>query len=389
MEISFVDTFVINGKTITVESLETGEYAFPLLFNIDKLNRKNFWQIIVDHDTYYYKKYIEDGKVTIFDRTMAVSKNVGRSNMTTPEQQALLEAQSKWNHKLDQGYKVFDPSVINEVKSNIGTTGIDLYRIKPMLAKNYDDAKHRLILPCIMSPKLDGIRSLSAKSGNEILMWSRLGKPFFFLETIRSQLKILFDNFPGLILDGELYKHCDLIFTEDDNKNSGTLEILNFNKLSGITRSKTKKSKYEDLVEYHVFDIVDFNLPYNKRLDKMKEIDSFLSSTFPIGTRKIFIVDTKIGLSESDIAEYHNEVTNKKYEGVILRNSNSLYKSSRVFDLQKYKMMKDAEFLIVDTTVGSGTEDGCIVYVCETNVEPKKRFNVRPTGSIAERRELE
>ena len=75
------------------------------------------------------------------------------------------------------------------------------------------------------------------------------------------------------------------------------------------------------------------------------------------------------------------------YEGVIIRNKKGLYRlATRSEDLQKFKEFEDAEFSIVGFTEGEGNEKGAVIWICET--EEKKKFRVRPKGTVDDRKEL-
>ena len=76
------------------------------------------------------------------------AKNVGRSNETTPQEQAESESQAKWQKKLDKDYAL-SPEEAKEKKF-----------YAPMLAQKYDDRKVGLEYPLYSQPKLDGIRCI-------------------------------------------------------------------------------------------------------------------------------------------------------------------------------------------------------------------------------------
>ena len=72
------------------------------------------------------------------------------------------------------------------------------------------------------------------------------------------------------------------------------------------------------------------------------------------------------------------------YEGMMVRNQNSLYKyKHRSYDLQKVKRFVDDEYEIIGGKDGSGREAGLIVYKCIT--PSGLEFDVRPRGSHEER----
>jgi predicted DNA-binding WGR domain protein len=87
--------------------------------------------------------------------TITDGKNIGKSNETTFEEQALSEAQSKWNKQLDKGYS-----------KEKGAPKM----IRPMLAHKYQDHSSKLKFPCYIQPKLDG-----CLSGDSLLMTKKHG----------------------------------------------------------------------------------------------------------------------------------------------------------------------------------------------------------------------
>ena len=70
-------------------------------------------------------------------------KNVGRANATTAEQQAILEAKSKFAKKVKSGY--------SETLSSTLTVQL------PQKVKNYRDDKHLVKYPCYVLPKYNGL----------------------------------------------------------------------------------------------------------------------------------------------------------------------------------------------------------------------------------------
>ena len=73
--------------------------------------------------------------------------------------------------------------------------------IKPMLAHKYNPDKADY--PAYIQPKLDGVRCVFTKDG----AYSRTGKEFKNVDHIKKDLKVVFNRYPNLILDGELYNH--------------------------------------------------------------------------------------------------------------------------------------------------------------------------------------
>jgi hypothetical protein len=129
---------------------------------------------------------------------------------------------------------------------------------------------------------------------------------------------------------------------------------------------------------------------------------------------KLVYVDTYQVNNEEEIKEYHTKFLEGGFEGLIIRNKHSLYKTKqRSSDLLKYKDFEDAEFEIIDYTIEkdtSGADSNLVVWVVavpiqivldghtselkedEIEVEngrPKFiKVKVRPQGNNEERKEL-
>jgi DNA ligase-1 len=311
---------------------------------------------------------IEDGKVKEFTPIEAKAKNVGRANETTPEEQALLEAFSKWKKKKDQQYKErHELSIEIEDTNELRSSPLDL---RPMLAQKFDERKKYIKYPCGGSRKMDGIRAIVQLFGNnDIFISSRLGKEFNFFDKIRDQVKntLIELGDTSLILDGELYNHS-----------------LPFSAISGAVRKKKDKSKYDDYIEYWIFDLILEDVPYKDRMKILSDFEGIYNTLYPQEERRLRFEYYELINKESEIRNFHNKYVAEGFEGLILRNLSGLYRlKHRVNDLQKYKDFEDDEFEVIDVEEGKGSEEGAAIFVCKRGNEI---FHVRPRGSIEKRR---
>ena len=76
--------------------------------------------------------------------------------------------------------------------------------MKPMLALEMEEKLVKL--PCMVQPKLDGIRCLVYKK-ESIVFQSRQNKLFEPFQHLLPELESIFEKHPTLVLDGELYCH--------------------------------------------------------------------------------------------------------------------------------------------------------------------------------------
>ena len=231
----------------------------------------------------------------------------------------------------------------------------------PMLAYDYKKKSDKVIFPCFIQPKLDGVRALGI--GNEL--FSRNGNIFPTLEHIKKELE---NNKENLILDGELY-------TDD----------IHFEKIVGLVK-KNNKSKEEEIdflkIFFNIFDYVDENLTFEKRLIKLTEFFSKYNFKY------LKLVKTEICYKKELIEKYLDNYINEGYEGIIIRNSQGKYEENiRSNNLLKLKRFIDEEFEIINyTTPSEGKEIGCVIWECKT--KEGKKFSVRPEGNYNERKKL-
>jgi DNA ligase-1 len=202
-----------------------------------------------------------------------------------------------------------------------------------MLAHKYEDYKDEISYPLYAQPKLDGIRCIAKKDG----LWSRNGKAILSVPHIHEALSPLFNQYPDLILDGELY--CDKLAND-------------FNKICSLVK-KTKPTR-EDLVEsretieYHIYDIPSnegtfVERFYDKRTFDIPEYCKWVHT---------YMVD-----SEEEIINGYEWCMRNEYEGQMLR-KNEKYENKRSKNLLKHKMFEDDEFEILYIEEGKGNRAG-------------------------------
>lgn len=337
-------------------TIDGSMHRLPVLINTTLTGKQQYWEAYVCGDCYYRKSWQEGGKVKEFPKTVCTGKNVGRLNETTGHQQALLECRKKWSDQISKGYTI----------SGDDNVKID-QKILPMLAQNFTERCKHISYPCAVSRKLDGIRMLSCYKKYKIVLTSRTGKEFLYVDKIREHIMDVYSVFGyDLILDGELYVHD-----------------LPFSVISGSIRSTRQKSDSDHLLEYWIFDIVNTTMSYKKRAQILSEIKDWYvekyKNSFQVLKFELYeLIDNK-----DKVKEFHDRYVEQGFEGLIIRNLEGKYLlQKRSNDLQKFKNYKDDEFEIVGFKVGTGTEEGAIIFECKVN---DKTFDVRPRGSISDR----
>lgn len=160
------------------------------LYQLDANNVLRFWKVIVEDNSYYTQYGIDGMKIITSEKVVCIGKNQGRANETTDDQQAQNEALALWVKKQERGKytKNIDGKVDNPPPS-------------PMLAKELEEKRLKKVSFCFVSPKLDGTRLLARADG----LFSRTGKKYLGLKHIETALAPIFEIYPDIVLDGELY----------------------------------------------------------------------------------------------------------------------------------------------------------------------------------------
>lgn len=300
------------------------------LYKRDSGGNVRVWWMEVDGGRYRTCSGVDGGSIVESNWTCAEGKNVGRSNETSPEQQALLEVGSKYTKKREQEHYTEDPD----------SSAPKLF-FEPMLAQKYEGRRKAEVLaslPVYAQPKLDGIRCVT----HEGVMKSRKGKPFMTVGFLVEELAGFFDRHPSVTLDGELYNH--------DYRND-------FNTLTSVI--KTQKPKPEDIertrgiVQYHIYDCFDDEnpgMPFSER-------NAFLARELP-ASQAVVVVRTDACESESCLDALNKEYVSQGYEGQMIRINGPYEFEKRSRYLLKRKDFEDAEYEIVRVEEGRGNRSG-------------------------------
>jgi len=282
-------------------------------------------------------------------RQTAVAKNVGRSNETTPEEQAILESIAKHKKKLDGKYSL----TIEESKEEV---------FLPMLAASFDKRKGKVSYPVDVQPKLDGVRCLAYWEEDSVKLMSRGGKQWENCGHIAKELEQVLPK--GWVLDGELYIHGKT-----------------FQEITKLV----KKLRPESVdVKYHVYDVPKVNDEdcgnWECRCDKLNEFNTDHSDKCP----SVVVVHTYPVTDEEGVYELQSKFLEEGYEGAIVRERDGDYRFGyRSNKLLKVKSFMDSEYKITGFTTGVGRFEGSVIWTCVN--EDGKSFNVVPQGTMEER----
>jgi DNA ligase-1 len=341
------------------------------LYKVDTTGKIRQWTVNINNDTFWTEQGQVDGKIVVNKPTFTTPKNEGRSNATTAEEQAILEAQAKWTKQTDKGYV----ERIEDVHK------ITLYT--PMLAQKFEDRSAELEFPLFTQPKLDGIRCITYLQDGELVAKSRAGKPIEAIPHILEELESFFAKNPDAVLDGELYNH-DL--KNDFNKiislvrkmkpvRSASDTDKSFDKK--LAKFETALSEAKDKVQYWIYDAPRIG-DYNE-----SELFSVRSRTLTASiasSKSLVIVPTHTSENLDDVDERYNEYMSEGYEGQMVRVDFS-YENKRSKKLLKRKDFTDSEYLVIGIEEGDGNRTGTAKNLTCKDEATGKTFNSNIKGT--------
>lgn len=302
---------------------------FQKLYKQTSTGKIQVWWMEIDFvqgGRYRTHSGIDGGKIVTSAWTDCEGKNIGRSNETSPEEQAQLEVDSSYELKRKKGYRDTPDAA---TKSD---------RFQCMLAKKYDDYKDRLFkgVPIFTQPKLDGIRCIATREG----LKSREGNPLSAVPHIEEAVALFFELNPAVqVLDGELYNHE---LKEDFN--------------SIISLVKKSKPTAEDLVlsrkmiQYHIYDMI---CGAREAFD-VRFANAHTENPAP---NFLVMVKTHLVVREEELDVLYGSFLYDGYEGQMIR-INAPYDHKRSSSLLKRKEFQDAEYTVVDILEGQGNGKG-------------------------------
>lgn len=327
----------------------------PTLYGISSTGKVKQWKIyveIIDDLPWITTEYgYVDGEIQTTSTVVKEGKNLGRSNQTTPIEQAKLEATAKWSKKQLENYR-----------EDIPTT--DTVTLLPMLAQKYEDKKHKVVWPCYGQKKLNGVRCLAIIKNGKITFTSRKGKQYKMLKHLEKELLDLIGE-EELVLDGEIF-HPDLGFQEIIRR---------------VKREKTDRSDLEHIkLQYWIYDAI-LDVRYSERWNYLNSLNSILTAS-----SHVKILDTIQLHNEQELIQFNTKNLEEGFEGSMIRNSSGQYRTDyRSPDLLKYKLasFQEEDFEIVGGVSAKGRDNGTVVFICKT--EQGKTFSVRPKGTMEQR----
>lgn len=293
----------------------------------------------VEGNRYRTESGLIDGARTTSEWTECFGKNVGKSNATTDEEQAMKVAQRIRQIRLEQGdYE------------NIEDAGKGKSFFQPMLASKFDSIKSKLvnkdgtfkIKGVFVQRKLDGIRLITSAT---LGMQSRTGKQIVSAPHIFTKLLPLFKKYPDLILDGELYYH-----SQEDNFN----EVISLARKTKPTEEDLKESV--EKLQYWIYDMPSHPGTFEERNNALNDL---FAENADILDNSFVNVQTYNVNNLGQVQQFLEKFVSEGFEGAIVR-LNEPYECKRSKNLLKVKQFQDEEFPILDIVEGRGNLSGCV-----------------------------
>lgn len=329
---------------------------FPELYSRKSSNKIYSWHIyvaIIENKIFIITEYgYIDGKQTKISNEITTCKS-----QKTINDQAIFNAQSKWNFKVKKGFKK-NIANINEVQN-----------ITPMLAQKYClDKPMKNLIKVYVQPKLDGWRCYTSFSNSKLHMKTRNNTQYpNNFPHIVEELHNIFSMLPSnIFLDGELF--------------SPDIPFQSFGLLKKDINSDDIK-RFQ-LLKYHVFDCVDINNMNMSYQERYKYLQKIIKPSY----NNIKLVNTTL-VKQDEIKNYYETFIKNGMEGIIIRDPTGKYEiNKRSRYLKKYKEFDDDEFEIVDFIEGDGKYKGTVIWVVKN--ESGQTFKVTPKGTLEYRKEL-
>lgn len=322
------------------------------MFGLNKNGSFKVWNIDVFHvqggdldqdgAAFVIKHGAEGGKLT--SKTEYV--NEGKQGRT-PYEQAVLQAEARFKKQYDKNYR--------ETKEEL--TEIPLLA---MLAKDHtkvgkdEDIENGVFT----SDKLDGIRLLAfcklVQGVKTVYLKSRTGQD---LSVPHIEAQLLEKMQPGEVFDGEAYVHGPVLqdinsaVQRTDTQAKVDAAQRKYEKAVGDARIEKAYAELQNALlihdlrprlQFHVFDVVELDVPFIERLEKLREVGRRFEGSW-------VLVEVKYREAHSieELTHQLHDCINRGYEGIMYRLPDGLYESGkRSSGLFKFKLFFDEEFMI-------------------------------------------
>lgn len=345
--------------TLTQVQKATGvarKVEYPTLYARAATGAVLEWDIIVEGNTFYTVTGQRGGSKVTSKPTICEAKNEGKTNETTPEGQAIAEAESKWKKKIKSGGYFEDLKDIDNA-----LTFVEPMLAYPLISKKtkkdkvtgkskteIEDRSTHIKWPVMVDRKYNGMRQVATATGP----FSRKGEAIKTAPHVYAALSSLFVDFPDIVIDGELYNH------DYRHKLNELISIVRTNADHKITPELLERS--EKIVRYYVYDAYNFTVDGVEITEQTgcRERREALTKLLK-NIKYIVPVPYFMAKDMEEAKELYGGFIADGYEGAILRNADAPYQHIRTNDLIKLKPYEDMEVVILAVIdPGSGNWGG-------------------------------
>lgn len=382
----------------------------PTLYTLNSNQGTRYWKISVTTDrdaVNICREYGKHGGKAIINKKL-ITETKSRS---TVYDQAVFEATNDWNDMQNKKGYVMEiktltstssqlqtaspispclpptppPSPTNDEPSDVQTVAVQTvlvpmvavpttsFKFLPMLANKFLERKKYVTYPCMVQPKLDGVRYTARKlSADQVSIKTRSDSECPFFHQIKAEIQHL-EIPPNIILDGEFYSKRIPFKTLNG--------YCNRKKIDGKTGFNTIPSSDLETIHYYVFDCYFIDQPDKSFGERYQYLESLPFSKY------LKLVPVTRVKQESELMPLHDQFVEQGYEGLMVRNINSPYKlKDRSNNLLKYKNFFDTEFTIIGAKCPTnGKEEGCIIWILKLS-NSEETFTCRPRDTYESRK---
>lgn len=303
--------------------------------------------ILTGLSTKKINKKITGQEVVIYESFEDIKNYILKHNTGTDKDIAIVQCFIRHQSKELQDFytKIFTKNLkigitadtLNKVYGNF----IPVFDV--MLAKKFEDHKHKIKGNFVITKKLDGNRLVVIKDNGVVKSFTRQGNQYEGLEEIESDIK----NIPldDIVFDGEL-----IADTEGD-----TLEVY-----AETTSKARKKGKNKTGLIFHIFDVLSLR-GFQKGISEENCVNrkNFLSTLFAdydlSHCKEVDVLYVGSDLSQIDIwKEYAKE---QGWEGLMV-NLDTPYVCKRTDTILKVKVMSTCDLRVIGFEEGTGRNEG-------------------------------
>lgn len=359
-----------------MNQLETIELVSRTVNNKIKVLRFNTFKddtkYVIDRYSFQYK-----GK-EIKQPSLIIEK--GKAKRTL-EEQFNLELNSLIKKAIDKGYKRLTNSLDSynekDIQEYIGSTLTNNSgNLKVQLAKQADKITNYKVFDkqYLISRKINGVRSLIFKDESGKIRTSSRGAINYdiAIKHIIEHPTIIdiFNKYPGLIMDGEIYKHG-----------------LDLNDISGMCRKQEESNT--TMLEFYWYDIFDEKTKAIDRINTINNICNEYDLTFnPYRTFtnevQIQQVPQEIITGYENMKIKHDQFVSEGWEGAVIRLCDGYYtQNGRTNDMIKIKKYDTISCKVVGIEQGL-REYADMVFICQMP-DSDKTFKAKPLGNYEQK----